>query len=399
MPRRRAAGSAQSVRLNLDLPDSEPQDPLSLLLDPHNPRLLGSEEGASQSRLLEVMIARFKAEELAESIVASGFLKFDPMLGVRDDGALVVIEGNRRLGAIQMLLEPGRAPERRRDTWVALSARLRPEVRESIRQIPIHILPSRSDATLNAYLGFRHVSGVLQWPSAEKARFISKMVDDFGWDFGQLAERFGTTKRDVERHYLGIRIVQQAQGAEVPGTADMEESFGVLLRALQTRGIAAFLGVRYTDQPARQNPVPRAKLADLKDFVQWTFGVSASDLPPVLQESRDLTRWGRILQSRPALDYLRREDNPDFEKAWYRAGGESESLVEALSKAAYRLQDSVPVVSAHQDDSDVEFEVRECARYLYQILQHFPNLLDQVRDGSIAAPATPRRRNARRRTR
>jgi hypothetical protein len=397
MAAKRPRPRSSAVPLNLYLPPPDLLDPLDLLLDRHNPRLLGSEEGTAQSRLLEVMISRFKAEELAESIVASGYLKFDPMLGTREEGSVTILEGNRRLAAIKMLLDPSLAPEKRRETWVGLSARLRPEVREGIRQIPVHILPSRMDPTLNAYLGFRHVSGVMQWPSAEKARFISRMVDEFGWDFAQLAERFGTTKRDVERHYLGIRIVQQAVDAGVPGASDMEESFGVLLRALQTRGISTFLGVRFTAAPARHNPVPKVKSAELADFVRWTFGVSANEVEPVLEESRDLTKWGKVLQSKAAVEYLRREESPSFDKAWYRAGGESDSLVEALSKASYRLQDSVPVASAHSNDPDVEFEVRECARYLYQILQYFPPVLQSVRDGTIAsAPTAPRRASRRR---
>jgi hypothetical protein len=98
--------------------------PLDVELDPYNPRLTLEEEGSSQAALLEIMIKRFKIEELAESILASGFNPFDPIVAWSHDDRLTVLEGNRRVAAMQLLLEPQRAPTAYERRWTALSERL-----------------------------------------------------------------------------------------------------------------------------------------------------------------------------------------------------------------------------------------------------------------------------------
>jgi len=57
-----------------------------------------------------------------------------------------------------------------------------------------------------------------------------------------------------------------------------------------------------------------------------------------------------------------------------KSGGQRESLAETLLAAADRLEECVPLVSAHKSDDDVRHAVAQCARFLVQILQHFPKI-------------------------
>src|SRR5947209_3550138 len=93
-------------------------------LDPYNPRLAAHEEGRSQPELLRLMVAKFKLEELAESIVSAGYRPFDPLIGAREKNRIVVLEGNRRVAAIKLLLNPDLGPEKMRPRWRALAVRL-----------------------------------------------------------------------------------------------------------------------------------------------------------------------------------------------------------------------------------------------------------------------------------
>src|SRR6266850_336576 len=86
-------------------------NPLDVNLDPHNPRLSSEEEGSDQPKLLGILIERFKVEEVAESIIAAGYLPFDPLIGLEESGPVTILEGNRRIAAIKLLLEPDKAPE------------------------------------------------------------------------------------------------------------------------------------------------------------------------------------------------------------------------------------------------------------------------------------------------
>src|SRR5688572_31773257 len=48
----------------------------------------------------------------------------DPFIGHRDAGSVVVLEGNRRVATLQLLLKPELAPKRFVKTWEEFRARL-----------------------------------------------------------------------------------------------------------------------------------------------------------------------------------------------------------------------------------------------------------------------------------
>jgi len=208
----------------------------------------------------------------------------------------------------------------------------------------------------------------------EKAKYIARLIEEQGWnDYGRIAKRLGSAPRHVERHYIAYRIVRQAADAGVAGTDAMEESFGVLLRALQTPGVTAFLGVTFPGDPAASaSPISDAHTKELAEFVAWTFGTD--DQAKLLPESRRLTDWGKILESARALTYLRSAKRPDFDRAFFLSGGEALALAEALTAASFQLAEAVPLVSAHTENESVKDAIGECTRFLVQILDHFPEI-------------------------
>lgn len=351
-------------------------NPLELNLDPKNPRLRREEQGTGQERLLEIMIERFKLEELGESIVTSGFVEFDPIIGCRGDEAIVVLEGNRRLAALKLLLRPELAPETKIDVWRRLSERLTHDARERLASINVLVFPDRRQGAVRAYIGFRHVTGVLQWPPLEKAGYIADLIESEGWAYSEIADRLGSYAKHVERHYIAHQVVVQALDLDIDGADKMREAFGVLMRALQAGGVREFLGIDYPGDPSEsRRPVPSDKEESLRYFVKWTFGTN--DTMPILRDSRQLTKWGRILSAPEAVGYLKRTPQPDFDRAWLKSGGQAESVSEALFTAADRLEESVPLVSELADDPEVTAAVRECSRFLRQILRHFPRVAEQ----------------------
>ncbi len=348
-------------------------NPLGLEFDPNNPRLSSEEEGSAQDKLLKIMLDRFKIEELAESIIAAGFIEFDPMIGWEHNGKVTIIEGNRRLAALKLLLKPNLAPKPNRKTWVDLSNRLSPTNRETVRRIKVMVYKDRSSADLIAYIGFRHVTGVLQWPSLEKANFIAQRIEEGKSTYQQLAKLLGSFPKHVERHYVAHQIVAQATDEGIDTKELRAKSFGVLMRALQSEGVTEFLAVTFPGDPRKsRRPIPKERIDNLRNFVEWTFGTA--EKAPVMRDSRQITRWGRILQSAEAVSYLKRTPTPDFDRAYFRSGGQAASLAESLGIAADRLEESVPLVGEHTKDKDVHAEARRCALFLVQILQYFPDI-------------------------
>lgn len=93
----------------LDRPLATP----SLDLDPNNPRLPelaldgGDGEGLSeQARILRFLYENDVLEELMESYIANGFFESEPLIVLPEvAGRRVVVEGNRRLAALMILLQ------------------------------------------------------------------------------------------------------------------------------------------------------------------------------------------------------------------------------------------------------------------------------------------------------
>lgn len=342
-------------------------DPVSEMeLDPENPRLPRRMRGATQPDLRKIMIERFDVASLAEAIISAGWLEQDPVAGYRNDSGIVrVREGNRRLAAVQMLLEPSLAPERYRDVWDDLHQRLSQEVADDLRTISVQVWADKDAPELAAYIGYRHVTGIRPWPPVEKAAFIADLVENHGLDYRQISQRIGSKPRHVERHFIAYRLVEQAYAEEVPGADRMNDSFGVLMRALQARGIPEFLGISYTGNIAEAMQPAPPNSDELAEFTRWTFGTE--DRSKILPDSRDVTRLGRILSSPEALGYLRRTAEPSFEKAWERSGGESETLATLLFEAADRLRDAVPIFEDHLGDEDVARAFDECRRFFRQL--------------------------------
>jgi ParB-like chromosome segregation protein Spo0J len=336
-----------------------------LKLDPYNPRLRLAEEGKSQDELIAIMLARFKVEEVGESIVSAGWLNQDPLIAVEEDGEKRIVEGNRRLTAVKLLLNPELAPDNRRNRWRALSSAVRPETREAIKSLNVRLFESRDDPEVSSYIGFRHVTGVLPWPALEKASYIARLAGR-GLSYRDLAQKLGSYPSHVRRHHVAFQLVEQAQDWEIDGAAQMGNAFGVLLRSLQTEGVVTFLGIDPSDN-TRENlrPVPTGRKEQFQQFIEWTFGTE--EKKKILPESRELTNWSKILLSPDAVRYLELTPEPRFAKAWSLSGGEGESLADSLWKASYLLADAVPLVSEHRSEEAILDAARACERFMAQI--------------------------------
>jgi hypothetical protein len=336
-----------------------------LRLDPYNPRLRQDEEGADESLLISIMLARFKIEEVAESIIGGGGLDQDPLIAVTEDEETRVVEGNRRLTAVKLLRNPQLAPPSRRQKWIGLSRSMTPVVANSIKSLSVRVYPDRDDTEVSAYIGFRHVTGVLPWPALEKASYIARLAAR-GESYAALAEKLGSYPSHMARHHLAYQLVQQAEDWGLDGRSQMSNAFGVLLRALQTEGVKQYLGVEQSNEPSGNTaPVPAAGKPKFAEFVKWTFGTE--EHKRVLPESRDLTKWSKILQSEAAVRYLQNADEPKFDRAWAKSGGESETVAESLWKASYLLSDVIPLIGEHLNNNSVKDAAREVRRYERQI--------------------------------
>ena len=85
-----------------------------LRLDPRNPRLKEGLENASQPELLAELAREYELQDLGRSIADNGYFSEEPLVAIKDRSgkSWTIVEGNRRLAALQLL--EIRMPRRRR---------------------------------------------------------------------------------------------------------------------------------------------------------------------------------------------------------------------------------------------------------------------------------------------
>ena len=109
-----------------------------LLFDVKNPRLAESVIGpnTSQTDLLKILWEKMAIEELAMSIAYNGYFVHEPLFVEETGKNLVVIEGNRRLAAVKLLLD--------KEARVRMRATDLPEISEARRKelatLPVWLL-------------------------------------------------------------------------------------------------------------------------------------------------------------------------------------------------------------------------------------------------------------------
>src|SRR5207253_2709610 len=160
----------------------------NLYLDPKNPRLGRevTEKNLTQKQILDLM-SDWTLDELAVSFLESGgFWVHEALLVTREElngrERLVVVEGNRRLAALKFLRDAldGQPASKK---WAEIAKSGKP-AKTLFTRIPYIEVDSRRD--IEAFLGFRHVTGIKEWRPAEKAQYIAKLVDDRGMDYVQV---------------------------------------------------------------------------------------------------------------------------------------------------------------------------------------------------------------------
>jgi hypothetical protein len=363
-------------------------DPLTIDLDPENPRFAPEERGQTQRKILETLLEQHNLEEIAESICAGGFVPLDPFIVVRESGKLTMVEGNRRLAVIQLFLKPELTPPRYQHEWDDFRSRISTETIDSMKRIQVWLYPDRKALEVVSYVGYRHVTGIKEWDTEQRAQYAADLIEDKNgdWTYSRVADVMGTKAAYVEKLYVAHRICEQALSDEIDGAERMRDKFGILLRLIQASNVRSFLGIDLPGDPKKSQKPVRKTGRDFEDFVRWAFGTE--EHKKILEDSRDITKYGQILASEESVRYLRASDDPSFERAYEKSGGRREGLVDNLFGAEVRLEEAVPLVREYRSDNAVINGVRRCTSYMVQILRYFPTV--QKSEGlnvqDVAAP-------------
>lgn len=280
-----------------------------LSLDRDNPRLPEDLQGGSQEALLQYLSDQAVLEEIITSLNDNGFFEHEPLIAYDDDDlGLVVVEGNRRLAALMVLTEKPEAQELGLEP--ALDAPPTAARLASLEAVPVYVVDDREEVQL--YLGFRHIGGIKTWSAEAKARYLTDETDKAAKQgaerpFLAVARRVGSNSLGVRNSYTALALLRHARDEYgLPVGHVVKRRFGVWMRCMTAQDVRHYIGLN----GARSYEEVRAEIEEasgpgLKEVLGDLTPASGSK-KPLLNDSRDVTVYGRILQHDVAHGVLRR---------------------------------------------------------------------------------------------
>lgn len=302
--------------------------------DPQNPRFYRLNHAASDEAVIEEMLDDEGAQDLMASIGQKGYFEGEPLLVTRESGQLIVVEGNRRLAAVKLLNGEFEPPTRRRSSVDML--------RKEAIEVPPHELPcieypTRKDVM--RYLGYRHITGIKEWDSLSKARYLADIRQQFYAELDQ-AEQMKSLAKDIGSRSdyvsqlltaLGLYIhAEESKFFGLPiGPKDVE--FSYLTTALNYKKITDWLGLEGRNDIQMHG----LKVDNLKRAFAWMFSKDQQGRT-IIGESRNLDQIAEIVSSTDAITVL--EETGRLAEAYLFSEGPQLALARALTMAQERVQ-------------------------------------------------------------
>ncbi|MBI4947382.1 MAG: hypothetical protein HY840_13400 [Bacteroidetes bacterium] len=360
--------------------------PDNLHLDPLNPRLPAETQEKDELDIIYCLYKFFDIDELALSIGENGYFDEEPLVAIpmglpekfknlradklkknkeyidfisKPKTQFTVVEGNRRLATIKVLLSLELQTKFKIKTFPEISS----EVIKDISELPVIVYPNRKEVL--PYLGVRHITGIKKWDPYAKARYVAYMVQE-GKTLKEIQQIVADRSNSARKFYLCYKLVEQVENEFGIDTSLARNEFSYLLLASGQGAIKDFLGIPSNLSEVNfDQPVPKEKTENLKLLFSWLYG-EGTRTPRVLKESRDITNYlTHIIKSPIALEHLKA--NGKLLDAYDRSGGEENLLTTYLKRANDNLEKSLQFIHRHKKSESVQSEIDKCKETIQTI--------------------------------
>lgn len=187
----------------------------SLKLWPDNPRLNPEEDHISIADFVDDLIAENSDGKnflgLVKSIAENGFIPFDPIIIWKDGKHYYVAEGNRRVLATKLLIEPSDAPKAIRSQIQHLAALANVE---NLKRIGVNIAPSFEAAEW--YINQRNSNSSYQlgWSRTQQQRWIYELYEKYN-DILKVASLTKLSVADLENFIRYVKVRDYVKNPEI----------------------------------------------------------------------------------------------------------------------------------------------------------------------------------------
>ena len=339
-----------------------------LTLDRHNPRF-GLSEAVDEEDALRILAETGDLEELWNSISERGFESFEPIVATKQNGKLIVLEGNRRLAAVKLLHNPDLFAKKALRKKIPI---LHPEKLNTCEKLPTIVVSDRTKAA--DHIGFKHVNGPARWSSLAKARFgviFYERLSNYQTPqkrMQSLTKRLGDSRGLILRLLVAYKIVQQCINLGYFDKLNVNEKsieFSHLYTLISNPDSRKFIGLPnapLSEDLIRDNPIPRSHIDELYEVLKWLFGENSV----IRSQGADRPRLQRVLANPKAIEELRLTGSLD--SAETVAGLKSEEWLKQLANISKTIQ------KASKDVSIVGSEFSDIER------KHTNNLLTRIKN-------------------
>lgn len=329
------AEKSKEQDINVELKD--------LKFDPENPRF-ADKSFENKEDLIRCLYDEMDVDEIVQSILSSGYLNYEPLIAMKEKGSFIVLEGNRRLAALNLLADEGLRAKLGIHLSVKVPANSLP------KEIKVRLVDSRQQA--RAYIGFKHINGPMKWDAIAKAKYAAQWFAE-GSDIATISKTLGDNHNTVRRLVNGWLALEQAKasGFAVEDISKKRFAFSHLYTALTRNGYRDFLGLGDEDLSSapKKNPIPPKKTKEFLSVMSWLFGQEKQKEPALIRsQNPDLNKLNQILLHPEAKKLLIAERNLD--SAFERVEPASKRFEDALLKASRQCEDANKLSGHYEGD-------------------------------------------------
>lgn len=147
-----------------------------LKLDPFNPRFPYERSSKTQEEIRQELVENYDVEFIASLISFYGYFPTESLIAFKEKGNIYVLEGNRRLAACQLLLNPKSSPFGYEAKFTTLSKEM--SDKEDIKKIKVVFAPDR-DSAIPILLNKHTRTSARDWVPSMKNKFYVDLLERY----------------------------------------------------------------------------------------------------------------------------------------------------------------------------------------------------------------------------
>lgn len=315
-----------------------------LYFDTKNPRLVEYSQLKNEDEIIQALWNDMAVNEIVMSILANGFFENEALYAIQEESKYIVIEGNRRLAAVKLILNPDRCKGMTKYAD-KITEKLQNDLEEGL---PVIVLEKREDAW--RYIGFKHVNGPVKWDSYAKAEYIAQVHNDYKVALNDIAEQIGDSHKTTIKLYQGLMVLRQADKETTFKINDVYSNrvyFSHIYTAIMYEGFQDYLGLDISKET--ETPVPSEKLDRLEEIMFWILGSKSKNIRPIVRsQNPDIRNLNQVLQNSDAVQILRATG--DFDVAYDRSQDGEDVFHQSVVEAQMSLQKALSKIAYYSGD-------------------------------------------------